>query len=61
MPNKTNAERLISVKTIREEYGISKSTIERLVAAGKLHKHKIPGGRKVFYKEQELINLIQVL
>lgn len=51
-----NQKEYLSAKEVRDVYGISRSTLERLSTKGKVTKHYM--GSKTLYKAQELQNLI---
>jgi len=38
--------------------GVSRRTIDRAAKDGKIKKHRINGGQRVFYKIEELNNLL---
>jgi len=61
MKEKTKIKKIEDVLTPSEaaEYlGVSRRTIDRAAKDGKIKKHRINGGQRVFYKIEELNNLL---
>ena len=61
MKEKISIKKIEDVLTPSEaaEYlGVSRRTIDRAAKDGKIKKHRINGGQRVFYKIEELNNLL---